>query len=72
MCNFEVDLAAVAPSEEFADELSRLRLMQEDGLVAINGTKLTLTEAGRSVVRVIAATFDTFRRAQRVQFSTAA
>ena len=45
--------------------------MQREGLVAIDGNRLVVTEAGRSVVRVIAATFDTYRRPAAAQFSTA-
>ena len=71
MCDFDVDLDAVAPTFDFSDELSRLRLLQDDGLVVIDGSRLTVTEAGRGVVRVVAAAFDTFRQPKRVQFSTA-
>ena len=71
MCDFAVDLAAVAPGTDFSEELAMLAPMQRDGLVAIDGTKLTMTEQGRAVVRVIAAVFDTYRRAQRAQFSRA-
>lgn len=71
MCDFEVDLGAVAPGADFNQELSRLRPLQDEGLVVINGTRVAVTEAGRPVVRVVAAAFDTFRQAQHVQFSPA-
>jgi oxygen-independent coproporphyrinogen-3 oxidase len=71
MCDFAVDLAAVAPEADFSEELAMLAPMQRDGLVAIDGTTLTVTDDGRAVVRVIAAVFDTYRAAQPAQFSKA-
>lgn len=71
MCDFTVDLDEVAPNAEFRNELARLTPMQSEGLVEIVGAKLTVTQAGRAVVRVIAATFDTYRCAQAAQFSNA-
>jgi oxygen-independent coproporphyrinogen-3 oxidase len=71
MCDFAVDLGAVAPQADFGEELSMLAPMQRDGLLEIEGTKLTVTDAGRSVVRVIAASFDTYRRSKTTQFSKA-
>lgn len=71
MCDFTVDLDAIAPNAEFRNELARLTPMQSEGLVEIAGAKLTVTPAGRAVVRVIAATFDTYRCAQAAQFSKA-
>ncbi len=71
MCDFEVDLESIAPKFDFSAELSMLAPMQREGLVAIDGNRVVVTEAGRSVVRVIAATFDTYRRPAAAQFSTA-
>ncbi|MBV8747218.1 MAG: coproporphyrinogen III oxidase, partial [Xanthobacteraceae bacterium] len=71
MCDFAVDLDAVAPSVDLCDEMAMLAPMQWDGLVEIEGARLTVTEAGRPVVRVIAAAFDTHRRAHAAQFSRA-
>jgi len=71
MCDFAVDLGAVAPHADFSEELSLLAPMRWDGLVDIDGTKLTVTSAGRAVVRVVAAAFDTYRRPQATQFSKA-
>ncbi len=70
MCDFAADLGAIAPNFDFAQELSLLCPMQTEGLVTIRGNKVVVTEAGRSVVRVIAATFDTYRRPKAAQFST--
>jgi len=71
MCDFSVDLAAMAPGADFSNELSMLAPMAMDGLVETEGTKLIVTEAGRPVVRVVAAAFDTYRRPQNAQFSKA-
>ncbi|WP_298252955.1 oxygen-independent coproporphyrinogen III oxidase [Bradyrhizobium sp.] len=71
MCDFAVDLDAVAPNAGFRDEMAILAPMQWDRLVEIDGAKLTVTQAGRAVVRVIAAAFDTYRRGEPAQFSRA-
>ncbi|HLZ01036.1 MAG TPA: oxygen-independent coproporphyrinogen III oxidase [Bradyrhizobium sp.] len=71
MCDFAVDLDAIAPAADFHQELSMLAPMQWDGLLDIDGTKLRVTDAGRAVVRVIAAAFDRYRRPQAAQFSKA-
>jgi oxygen-independent coproporphyrinogen III oxidase len=71
MCDFEVDLACVAPHADFAAEILMLAPMEREGLVVIRDRKLTVTDAGRSVVRVVASTFDTYRRWQGTPFSTA-
>jgi len=71
MCDFSVDLSAVAPDTDFSNELSMLVPMIDDGLVKLEGTKMVVTETGRPVVRVIAAAFDSYRRLQTAQFSRA-
>jgi oxygen-independent coproporphyrinogen-3 oxidase len=71
MCEFSVDLDAVAPGADFSDELSLLAPMIKDGLVKFDGAKLVVAEAGRPIVRVVAAAFDTYRRPQTAQFSKA-
>jgi oxygen-independent coproporphyrinogen-3 oxidase len=71
MCHFEVDLDSIAPVHDFDEELAMLAPMQREGLVEINGRKLIVADAGRSVVRGVAACFDTYRRPHSAQFSTA-
>ena len=71
MCDFSVDLASTAPDADFTSELAALSPMIRDGLLDVDGTKLIVTEAGRPVVRVIAAAFDTYRRPDAAQFSKA-
>ena len=71
MCHFEVDLDSIAPAHDFDEELAMLAPMQREGLVEISGRKLIMADTGRSVVRVVAACFDTYRRPHSAQFSTA-
>jgi oxygen-independent coproporphyrinogen-3 oxidase len=71
MCDFDVDLDAVAPHSDFSEEFSLLAPMQWDGLIEIKGRKLIVTDAGRAVVRVVAAAFDRHRRSPSAQFSRA-
>ncbi|MDO3720733.1 oxygen-independent coproporphyrinogen III oxidase [Marinobacter sp. chi1] len=46
----------------FADELSRLQPMMEDGLVADLGTALRVQPAGRLLIRAICQIFDLYRK----------
>jgi oxygen-independent coproporphyrinogen-3 oxidase len=71
MCDFAVDLDTIAPDVDFGEELSALAALERDGLVRVQGRKLTVTSTGRAIVRVVAATFDTHRRRQASQFSSA-
>lgn len=71
MCDFAVDLDAAAPGVDFGEELANLAPMQWDGLVEIDGRRLTVTEAGRAAVRVIAAAFDAYRHTNGAPFSKA-
>jgi oxygen-independent coproporphyrinogen-3 oxidase len=65
MCNLSVDTAAVAaahgqPPEVFASDLLRLSPMSQDGLVTLDGARVTVTEAGRPALRAVAAAFDAY------------
>jgi oxygen-independent coproporphyrinogen-3 oxidase len=71
MCRFQADLDVTAPDMEFCEELSLLQPLIADDLVRIDGRVVTATEAGRSVVRVIAAVFDPHTRADAARFSKA-
>ena len=71
MCDFSADLAAIAPGVDFSSELSMLGPMISDGLAKTDGSKLIVTEAGRPIVRVVAAAFDAYRRPKTAQFSKA-
>jgi oxygen-independent coproporphyrinogen-3 oxidase len=71
MCQFGVDLDMTAPDMAFDEELALLQPLVRDGLVQIDGRVVTATEAGRAVIRVIAAVFDPHTRANASRFSKA-
>ncbi len=71
MCNFEVDLNAVAPEANFSDELALLRPLAADGLVEVRDGLIRATRSGRPLIRLIAAAFDEFRRESMHGFSYA-
>jgi oxygen-independent coproporphyrinogen-3 oxidase len=66
MCNGSVDMAAVGRRNGirfdgyFADELRRLGELQADGLVELSDGRITLTPAGRLLMRSVAMTFDAY------------
>ncbi|MFS2326279.1 oxygen-independent coproporphyrinogen III oxidase [Brucella sp. H1_1004] len=71
MCNFRVDLNTAAPGVEFSDELALLRPLVADGLVEVQNGVITATEDGKPLIRLVAATFDEFRRETMHGFSSA-
>ncbi|MFC3068338.1 oxygen-independent coproporphyrinogen III oxidase [Phenylobacterium soli] len=65
MCNLAVDLEAVCARHgrqlsELRGEIARLADFAEDGLIAWSGAKLTVTDAGRVLVRSVCAVFDAY------------
>lgn len=62
MCNFWVDLADFGGLEAYEAELPRLRELQDQGLIVLDGTQIEVTALGRLFVRVVAMTFDTYLR----------
>ncbi len=63
MCDLAVDLDAVARAHgyapgHFAPELARCGQFVEDGLARVEGSLLTVPEAGRAALRVVASLFD--------------
>lgn len=71
MCDFRVDLRAVDPDGDHADELALLRPMAADGMLTIADRTIAMTPLGRLVVRAAAAVFDTFRQREASRFSLA-
>ena len=73
LCDFAVDLGEIASRygrkpRDLVHELSRLESFAADGLVETEGSRLTVTEVGRLVVRDICAVFDvSFREAEARQ-----
>lgn len=65
MCDFEVDVAAVAarrgrPDQRFEQAFASLTPFIADGLVRLEGSSVRITERGRLLVRSIAAVFDAY------------
>ena len=65
MCDLHVDLDEVCARHRvdagrFAGELAALQPLEEDGLVTVANHRVTVTEAGRPLVRTICAAFDTY------------
>jgi oxygen-independent coproporphyrinogen-3 oxidase len=64
MCDLAVDLDQVAGTpggaERFAAELAALQDLAAEGLIEIAGPRLTVTEAGRPLLRTVCAAFDAY------------
>ena len=65
MCNLRVDLAAAAAAAGmapgiFSDALDRLAPLHRHGLVAVDGWTVTVSEAGRPLLRQACAAFDAY------------
>ena len=77
MCDLCVDLDAAAdevgvrPPGDFADELESLLPFVRDGLVAIDGRRIKVTEHGRPFLRVLASAFDVYLQAKPARHSLA-
>ncbi len=76
MCALAVDLAEVArkcgqaPADVSA-ELAALAPLQEDGLVALDGQRIAVTETGRPFVRAVCARFDRYLASGQARHSRA-
>jgi len=76
MCDLSLDLDALARSRgidarQFDEDIARLAPMQADGLIAIEGRRLTMTEAGRPLVRAACAAFDRYLHPGEMRHSQA-
>ncbi|HWM49349.1 MAG TPA: oxygen-independent coproporphyrinogen III oxidase [Xanthobacteraceae bacterium] len=78
MCNLAVDLDAAidavptpGANPNFAAELAELAPLAARGLVTIDGHRITVTEAGRPFVRLVAAAFDAYLTAAPARHSVA-
>ncbi len=65
MCNMEVDLDEIrkefAPDrEDFVEEKSQLRGLEEEGLVELEGSRVRIPDAARPGLRVVCAVFDAY------------
>jgi oxygen-independent coproporphyrinogen-3 oxidase len=77
MCDLGADLdalsraAGVRADTCFADELASLAPFARDGLLAVEGARMRITEKGRPFVRVIASAFDAYLREHAARHSLA-
>lgn len=76
MCYGTVDVSEAASTfgydaNWFNQELEDLVPMAHDGLVSLDGTKVTLTDKGTTVVRVIASVFDSYFHSKAARHSVA-
>jgi oxygen-independent coproporphyrinogen-3 oxidase len=77
ICNFSLDMARVSRDwsidfhDYFANELERLRTMQDDGLLAVDGGHIEVLPPGRLLIRNICMVFDRYldSDAQTTRFS---
>ena len=65
MCDLHVDLDAVCARhgvspDHFGSEKAGLDPLQEDGIVRIEGARISVTAEGRPLVRLVAAAFDSY------------
>ena len=66
MCDFSIDLEAMASKNDFAAidgftrELQALNPLEAEGLVRRDGKRIVVTEKGRPFVRLVAAVFDAY------------
>jgi oxygen-independent coproporphyrinogen-3 oxidase len=65
MCDMEVDLDQIrkefAPDrEEFFDEMSQLRALEEEGLVELQGARVRVPHDARPALRVVCSVFDEY------------
>ncbi|KAB0540004.1 oxygen-independent coproporphyrinogen-3 oxidase [Pseudochrobactrum saccharolyticum] len=71
MCDFRVDLNDIAAGVNFSDELALLRPLAADGIVTVQGSVIVMAPEHHSLVRLVAAVFDEFRKECAHSFSMA-
>ncbi len=72
MCDLALDLDTMdGGAARFTDELAALAPLAAEGLLEIDGARVTVTERGRPYVRVAAAAFDAYLQASQKRHSVA-
>jgi oxygen-independent coproporphyrinogen-3 oxidase len=71
MCDLALDLDAFGGLSRFAGEIAKLQPLVEQGLLTIEGARMTVTEPGRPYVRIAAAAFDAYLAAGQKRHSVA-
>jgi oxygen-independent coproporphyrinogen-3 oxidase len=60
MCDLAIDLDDFGGPKRFAGELATLTGLAAQGLLTIDGARVTISEAGRPYIRIAAAAFDRY------------
>ncbi len=76
MCDLTADMDAIArrhgaPAATFAAEMERLAPLIDDGICTVAESRVTVTEKGRPLVRLVAAAFDAYLTAGEQRHSRA-
>jgi oxygen-independent coproporphyrinogen-3 oxidase len=71
MCDLALDLDMFGGMARFAGEMATLQGLAVQGLLAIDGAKITVTEAGRPYIRIAAAAFDSYLAESQKRHSVA-
>ncbi len=71
MCDLKLDLGAFGGVARFAEEMEALQGLAAQGLLTIDGAKITITEAGRPYIRIAAAAFDSYLAESQKRHSVA-
>jgi oxygen-independent coproporphyrinogen-3 oxidase len=76
MCRLVIDLDDIGqsyqrPPGHFADEIAALGALEADGIVTVDGARITVTEEGRPLVRAVCAVFDTYLKEGEARHSRA-
>ncbi len=69
MCDLAIDLDEVPG--DYSAEIAALQPLAENGVVAIEGRRLAITEQGRPFLRLVAAAFDAYLPANAARHSAA-
>jgi oxygen-independent coproporphyrinogen-3 oxidase len=71
LCDFELDLEPFGGAAVFARELDELAPLAQDGLVRIDGARLTIPGDARPFARLVAQVFDAYRELGAARHSRA-
>lgn len=71
MCDLAVDLDLFGGAGDFTAELKSLTPLADEGLLRIEGARISVTEKGRPYVRIAAAAFDAYLAASQKRHSVA-
>ena len=76
MCDLKLDVDLICAAwqvdpSQFDADLARLQPMQQDGLIVVEGRRLTMTEDGRPLVRAACAAFDRYLNQGEMRHSRA-